>query len=184
VVGPRKTIVSTGSQGTLFYVVKTANGYSVWQATPEEVFDRTREDPTLNARLDRTPFATRAEAQATSAAVSTLLKIMIDTDSPPTLSALDSDKINGQTTEAVRRMTSRVFRRLERLELRKAAASGVTSIPIRVLLMDAERGLTGVLLLDGANPTTPVPATAEEEASVREDLARRASARIATDISY
>jgi hypothetical protein len=74
-------------------------------------------------------------------------------------------------------MTGRVFRRLERLELRNASARGITSIPIRVLLVDAQQGLTGVLLLDGANPTTSVPATAEEEASVREDLARRARAR-------
>jgi hypothetical protein len=74
-------------------------------------------------------------------------------------------------------MTSRVFRRLKRLELRNAPARGITSIPIRVLLVDAEKGVTGVLLLDGRNPTTSVPATAEEEASVREDLARRARAR-------
>jgi hypothetical protein len=74
-------------------------------------------------------------------------------------------------------MTSRVFRRLERLELRASAVGGIKPIPIRVLLVDAEKGVTGVLLLDGANPTTLVPATAEEEASVRNDLARRARAR-------
>jgi hypothetical protein len=68
-------------------------------------------------------------------------------------------------------MTSGVFRRPERLESRSAPARGVTSIPIQVLL------------LDGRNPATSVPATAEEEASVREDLARRVNARIATDIS-
>jgi hypothetical protein len=79
-------------------------------------------------------------------------------------------------------MTSRVFRRLKRLELRQAAAGGVTSIPIRVLLVDAENCLTGALLLDGANPTTSVPVTADEEASVSEDLARHAS-EIASEIS-
>jgi len=74
-------------------------------------------------------------------------------------------------------MTGRVFRRLERLELRNAPPREIKPVPIRVLLVDAEQGVTGVLLLDGDNPTTLVPATAEEEASVREDLARRASAR-------
>jgi hypothetical protein len=74
-------------------------------------------------------------------------------------------------------MTSRVFRRLGRLELRNAPARGITPIPIRVLLVDAEKGVTGVLLLDGAKPTMNVPPTAEEQASVREDLARRARAR-------
>ncbi len=74
-------------------------------------------------------------------------------------------------------MTGRMFRPLERLKLRNAPARGITPIPIRVLLVDPERALTGVLLLDGANPTTSVPAMAEEEASVREDLERRAAAR-------
>ena len=67
--------------------------------------------------------------------------------------------------------------RLERLELRNAPPQGIQPILIRVLLVDPEKGLTGVLLLDGAKPTTSVPATAEEEASVSEDLARRARAR-------
>jgi hypothetical protein len=56
-------------------------------------------------------------------------------------------------------------------------AGGIKPIPIRVLLVDAQQGLTGVLLLDGPNPTTLVPSTAEEEASVRENLARRARVR-------
>jgi hypothetical protein len=55
--------VRTGSQGTLFYVVRTSKGYFVWEATPEAVFDRMKKDPTLNARLDRTPFLTRGEAE-------------------------------------------------------------------------------------------------------------------------
>jgi hypothetical protein len=74
-------------------------------------------------------------------------------------SAGTSGKSNGQTIEADRaRMTSRVFRRVERLELCNAAARRVTSIPIRVLLIHAEGGLTGVLPLDGANTTTSIPA--------------------------
>jgi hypothetical protein len=43
-------------------------------------------------------------------------------------------------------------------------------------MVDAEKGLTGVSLLDGAKPTMNVPPTAEEQASVREDLTRRARA--------
>jgi hypothetical protein len=54
-------------------------------------------------------------------------------------------------------MISRVFRRLERLELRASADGGIKSIPIGVLLVDAEKGLTGVLMLDGAKPTMNVP---------------------------
>jgi hypothetical protein len=50
-------------EGTLFYVVKTLGGYAVWEATPQAAYDFTKEDPTLNARLDRTPFSTRAEAE-------------------------------------------------------------------------------------------------------------------------
>jgi hypothetical protein len=59
----RDTVVSTGSQRTLFYVVKTSQGYFVWEATPAAVFDRLKEDHTLNARLDRAPFSTRDEAE-------------------------------------------------------------------------------------------------------------------------
>lgn len=53
--------VETGGQRTLFYVVKRADGYFVWETTPSEIFERTREDPTLI--LDRAPFATRARAE-------------------------------------------------------------------------------------------------------------------------
>ena len=55
--------METGSQRTLFFVVKTTDGYSVWETTPYEVFERIRQDPTLNDRLDRVPFITRAEAE-------------------------------------------------------------------------------------------------------------------------
>jgi len=55
--------VETGSQKTLFYVVQKIDGYVVWETTPSEIFERTIDDPTLNSRLDRTPFTTRAEAE-------------------------------------------------------------------------------------------------------------------------
>jgi len=50
--------VSTG-----FYIIKTSDGYSVWEATPDAVFQLTREDPSLHQRLERAPSATRAEAE-------------------------------------------------------------------------------------------------------------------------
>jgi hypothetical protein len=55
--------VETGSKRTLFYVVKRADDYFVWETTPSEIFEHTKEDPTLNNRVDRTPFTTRAEAE-------------------------------------------------------------------------------------------------------------------------
>ena len=55
--------MKTGSQRTLFYVVKEPRGYVVWEMAREKIFERTRTDPTLNSRLDRVPFATRAEAE-------------------------------------------------------------------------------------------------------------------------
>jgi hypothetical protein len=70
-------------------------------------------------------------------------------------------------------MTSRVFRRLERLELRASAVGGIKSIPIRVLLVDADRGLTGVLLLDGANPTMFVPPRRRKKGREQVDVASR-----------
>jgi hypothetical protein len=48
----------------MFYVVRKPHGYLVCEARPEAVFRRTKEDPTLNARLDRTPFATRTEVES------------------------------------------------------------------------------------------------------------------------
>lgn len=73
------------------------------------------------------------------------------------------------------------LRKIERTSVRPARE--IKPIPIRVLLVDAEKGVTGVLLLDGANPTTSVRPTTQEEASVRHSMERRASARKATDIS-
>ena len=55
--------MSTGSQGTLFYVDKTLSGHIVWETTPQAAYDRLKQDPTLSARLDRAPFATRGEAE-------------------------------------------------------------------------------------------------------------------------
>jgi hypothetical protein len=55
--------VETGSQKTLFYVIKKGDGYFIWETTPSEIFKRTEEDPTLNSRLDRAPYTTRAEAE-------------------------------------------------------------------------------------------------------------------------
>ncbi len=60
-------------------------------------------------------------------------------------------------------MTGRGFRRLEQLEIRPGAAVGIKSLPVRILLVHAEKGLIGVILRDGVKPAT-VPATAEEEA--------------------
>ena len=47
----------------LFYIVETNDGYVVWEAAPEEMFNHMKADPTLNTRLDRNPFITRAEAE-------------------------------------------------------------------------------------------------------------------------
>jgi hypothetical protein len=55
--------MSAERQQILFYVVHTSDGYTVWETTPDAMFERTKRDPTLNARLDRTPFKTRAEAE-------------------------------------------------------------------------------------------------------------------------
>jgi hypothetical protein len=55
--------VETGSQRTLFYVVKGADGYFVLEATASEILERTKEEPTLSTRLDHAPFATRSEAE-------------------------------------------------------------------------------------------------------------------------
>jgi hypothetical protein len=59
----KEKLVETESQRTLFYVVKKPDGYLVWETTPSEAFERTKEDPTLKNRLDHAPFTTRAEAE-------------------------------------------------------------------------------------------------------------------------
>jgi hypothetical protein len=80
----RITIGERQNVGRLFYVAKNPNGYFIFEGTPEAVFERTKQDPTLSARLDRTPFATRAEAESRCAA---LLEAEQKRDSPLKLEA-------------------------------------------------------------------------------------------------
>jgi hypothetical protein len=70
-----------------------------------------------------------------------------------------------------------VFRRLERLETRSARVRRNESFSARILLVNAEQGLTGVLLIESGKPTTSVPATREEEESVRASMERRRTLR-------
>jgi hypothetical protein len=74
-------------------------------------------------------------------------------------------------------MNRSVARRLERLEER-AAASAREPFRCRIHLVDPEKGLTGVLLIESDKPTTSVPATPEEVERVRADLERRRAARL------
>jgi hypothetical protein len=53
--------------------------------------------------------------------------------------------------------------------IQRAAAWGIKPIPIRVLV-DAEKGLSGVLPADGSKPTISVPAAAGEEAAMRASM--------------
>lgn len=76
-----------------------------------------------------------------------------------------------------------VSRRLERLESRAALASKDRSISFRIHLVDPEKGLTGVLVLESDKPTTHVPPTPEEIERVRAELEQRRAARIPSDIS-
>jgi hypothetical protein len=69
-------------------------------------------------------------------------------------------------------MVHNVFRRIQRLEARVAAATPGT-IQIRVLLVHPEKGLTSVLVFGADKPTTRLPPTPEEVARVRADLKRR-----------
>ena len=59
-------------------------------------------------------------------------------------------------------MIRNLFRRLERLETR-AAASAPKSFSCRIHLVDPEKGLTGVLVLESDKPTMRVPPTPEDE---------------------
>jgi len=56
-----------------------------------------------------------------------------------------------------------VSRRLERLEARAAMASARKSFSFRIHLVDPEKGLTGVLVLESDKTTIRVPATPEDE---------------------
>jgi hypothetical protein len=70
-----------------------------------------------------------------------------------------------------------ISRRLERLET-LTAANRREPIAFRVLLVDPERGLTGVLVIEGDKPTMRVAGTPEEVEKVRADLERRRAARL------
>jgi len=59
-------------------------------------------------------------------------------------------------------MIRNVTRRLERLEARAAVANARKSFTCRIHLVDPEKGLTGVLLLESDKPTMRVPPTPEE----------------------
>jgi len=56
-----------------------------------------------------------------------------------------------------------VSRRLERLEARAALAGKDRSISCRIHLVDPEKGLTGVLVLESGKPTINAPPTPEDE---------------------
>jgi hypothetical protein len=47
----------------LYFVVKVGDSYVVWEITAKEMYARVNADPTLGARLERAPFASRAEAE-------------------------------------------------------------------------------------------------------------------------
>jgi hypothetical protein len=71
-------------------------------------------------------------------------------------------------------MVRSVSRRIARLESHVAATT-LSPIVFRILLVHPEEGVTEVLVLEGDKPTTRVPPTPEEVESVRADLkARRA----------
>jgi hypothetical protein len=75
-------------------------------------------------------------------------------------------------------------RRLERLESRLAPRKP-WFFSARILLVHPEKGLTGVVLLETGKPTTRVPATPEDEESVRDSLKRhRERSGKPTDISH
>jgi hypothetical protein len=54
----------------MFYVIKGRRGYFVYEATPENLFMRAKDDPTLTLRMDRDPFTTRVEADRRSKGLS------------------------------------------------------------------------------------------------------------------
>jgi hypothetical protein len=73
-------------------------------------------------------------------------------------------------------MVRNVFRRLERLETRAMATTPGPAV-FRILLVNPEKGLTGVLVLDADKPTTKVPPTPEEVEHVRAELEQRRAGR-------
>ena len=82
-------------------------------------------------------------------------------------------------------MIRSIARRLQHLEVRANATAKTKLFSVRIRLVHPEKGVTGVLLLETGKPTTRVPATPEDEASVRESLTRhRAASGTATDIRH
>jgi hypothetical protein len=75
-------------------------------------------------------------------------------------------------------MNRTVSRRLGRLEERAAAASARKPICWRIHLVDPEKGLTGVFVLESDKPTIRVDPTPAEVESVLADLERRRAARL------
>ena len=60
-----------------------------------------------------------------------------------------------------------VARRLERLEVRDAAGRRVDTLSLRIRLVNAQKGVTGVLLMEAGMPPTFVPPTSEEVESIQ-----------------
>jgi hypothetical protein len=74
-------------------------------------------------------------------------------------------------------MVRNVFRQLERLETRAAAATKKWSYSARILVVDPEKGCTGVVVLETGKPTTRVPTTPEDIEWVRADLEKHRAGR-------
>jgi hypothetical protein len=72
-------------------------------------------------------------------------------------------------------MTRNLSHRLGRLETRFAP---IHTFHARVCLVHPEKGVTGVLVIDGDKPALHVPPTPEEVEKVRADLERRRVARL------
>ena len=51
------------SAQTLYFVVRIAKTWGIWELTAEAMAERVEQDRTLLSRLDRAPFKTRAEAE-------------------------------------------------------------------------------------------------------------------------
>jgi hypothetical protein len=80
-------------------------------------------------------------------------------------------------------MNRTVSRRLDRLEERAAVASRKWSHSVRLLLVDPQKGCTGVLVMETGKPHRKEPPTPEEVERVRADLERhRAGRKTVTDI--
>ena len=78
-------------------------------------------------------------------------------------------------------MIRNVARRLCRLESRFMTTSDPGTFRARILLVDPQKGLTGVMVFEGDNPMTIDAGTAAEVERVRADLGRRRSVWLATE---